>query len=51
MLAFFSRAEQKKTHEEKKVQRGVLLLLFEVIHGEVDFNLNVGLVSYARIDT
>lgn len=24
---------------------GVVLLLYEVIHGEVDFNLNVGLVT------
>lgn len=27
------------------------MLLFEVIHGEVDFNLNVELVSHARSDT
>lgn len=51
MLAFFSRVEQRNTHEEKEVQRGVLLLLFEVIHGEVDFNLNEGLASHAGSDS
>lgn len=44
-LLFFSRLEQRKTHEEKEGQWGFDCFLFEVIHGEVDFNLNAGLVT------